>query len=305
VLSQQAQQLQAAAQQALDTVRRSYLAQLHNKTDRNVIAYYSGFLSKPESVFNLGIVDEDKNGFMMAIHGLDRRKNLDLLLHTPGGSLAATESIVDYLRQMFPNDIRVIVPQIAMSAGTMIACCANKILMAKHSNLGPIDPQLRGYPAHGVIQEFRRAYQEIKRDRAKAELWRPILSKYHPTFLSECENGIIWASSFVEDQLKKHMFGGMQGATAKAKAVVRHLTDYRGNKAHNRHIHYDECKKIGLDVDLIETAIDAQFQDLVLTVHHCLMHALMNTPSFKIIENHQGAAFVKQNIVAQIQQPRP
>ena len=302
-----AQQAQAAAQSAIDGVRRQYLAQLHQRTQRNIIVYYSGWLSKPDNIVNLGIVDEDKNGFMMAVHGLDRTKGLDLMLHTPGGSLAATESIVDYLRKMFPTDIRVIVPQLAMSAGTMIACCSNRILMATHSSLGPIDPQVRGVPAHGVIQEFRRAFREIKKDPAKAEIWRPILSKYSPTFLSECENGIIWASSFVEEQLKQHMFKGKRGAAAKAKEAVRRLTDYRGNKAHNRHIDRDSCQKIGLDVDAIETIDGPEFQDLVLTVHHCLMHALMNTPSFKIIENHQGAAFVKQNFAfpAQMQQPLP
>ena len=35
-------------------------------------------------------------------------------------------------------------------------------------------------------------------------------------------------------------------------------------------------------------------QDLVLTVHHCYMHTLMNTAAFKIIENHLGNALVKQ-----------
>jgi ClpP class serine protease len=153
----QSQQLQAAAGQAIDFVRRDYLKALHGKTQRNTIAYYSGWLSKPSNILNLEIVDEDKNGFMMAIHNLDRTKGLDLIIHTPGGKLAATESIVDYLRRMFPDDIRAIVPQIAMSAGTMLACACDTILMAKHSNLGPIDPQFGPYPAHGVIEEFRRA----------------------------------------------------------------------------------------------------------------------------------------------------
>jgi hypothetical protein len=49
---------------------------------------------------------------------------------------------------------------------------------------------------------------------------------------------------------------------------------------------------------------DSEFQDLVLTVHHCYMHALMNTPSFKIIENHKGIAFVKMEIPVGIQQPQ-
>jgi ClpP class serine protease len=67
------------------------------------------------------ITDEDKNGFMMAVHKLDRTKGLDLFLHTPGGSISSTQSIVDYLHKMFGKNIRAIVPQIAMSAGTMIA----------------------------------------------------------------------------------------------------------------------------------------------------------------------------------------
>ncbi len=63
-----------------------------------------------------------------------------MILHTPGGDIAATESIVDYLYCMFDKDIRVIVPQISMSAGTMIALASKEIVMGKHSNLGPIDP---------------------------------------------------------------------------------------------------------------------------------------------------------------------
>ncbi len=49
---------------------------------------------------------------------------------------------------------------------------------------------------------------------------------------------------------------------------------------------------MGLKVKLIED--DKKLQDLVLTVHHCFMHSIMNTPSYKLIENHLGAAFVKQ-----------
>lgn len=122
---------QAAAQGAVDAERREYLQKLHAYTKRNVIAYYSAWLSKP-GVQGSDINDEDKNGFMMAVHKLDRTKGLDLILHTPGGSIAATESLVDYLRQMFGRDIRAVVPQIAMSAGTMVACACKGILMTRH-----------------------------------------------------------------------------------------------------------------------------------------------------------------------------
>lgn len=275
---------------AFDLVRREYLLKLHQHTGRNVIAYYSAFLSKrnvdPE------INDEDKNGFMMAVHQLDRSKGLDLILHTPGGSIAATQSLVYYLQQMFDKNIRAIVPQIAMSAGTMIACSCREILLAKHSNLGPIDPQLGGVPTRGVVLEFREACKEVKADPSRIPIWQSIIGKYPPTFLSQCDNAWRWSNSFVREQLESVMFQGEPDAKEKARQVVRKLTDYRGNRTHERHIHFEEAEQIGLKVKRVED--DQDFQDLLLTVHHCFMHSLMNTASYKIIENHLGAAFVKQ-----------
>lgn len=296
----QAQLHNQAAQGALDTVRRKYLQALRDNTGRNVIAYYSGFLSKPDAPM-LGITDEDKNGFMMAIHSIgaqERRRGLDLILHTPGGSIAATESLVDYLHKIFGNDIRAIIPQIAMSAGTMIACSAKEILMTRHANLGPIDPQLGNLPAYGVKEEFKRACKEVRKDNSKIPIWQSIIGRYGPTFLSQCENSIDWSKKFVEKQLEHVMFHGDPQAKAKAKKIVRRLTDYRGNKTHQRHIHFEELQAMDLKISLIED--DQNFQDVVLTVHHCFMHSLMNTPAFKMIENHKGSAFVKQQIVQQM-----
>lgn len=148
----------------LDLVRRKYLKIMHEYTGRNIIAYYSGFLQKPGG--SVSVDDNDKNAFMQTVYGLDKSKGLDLILHTPGGNTAATESIVDYLRKMFGNDIRAFVPQIAMSAGTMIALSCKEIIMGKQSNIGPIDPQFGGMSCAGVIEEFNNAVNEIKKDSA-------------------------------------------------------------------------------------------------------------------------------------------
>ena len=105
----------------LSTVKK-YLQKHNQKTGRNVIVYYSGWLNvDDEKVF---IKLNDKQGFMNAIKDLDKSKGLDLIIQTPGGSVDATESIIDYLHSIFDDNIRVIVPLIAMSGGTMIACSA-------------------------------------------------------------------------------------------------------------------------------------------------------------------------------------
>lgn len=279
-----------AAAQAMDTVRRKYLRSLAKHTERNVIAYYSGFLQKP-GILQTQISDEDKNGIMTCVHNLDRARGLDLIIHTEGGNIAATQSLVHYLQQMFGKDIRAIVPQIAMSAGTIIACCSKSILMGKQSNLGPIDPHIAGIPTKGVIQEFDKALKEIKKDAAKIHVWQPILRQYRPTFLGQCENALKWSNSFVKQQLSDNMFFGVRGKKGKIAKIIRALTNYQ--KGHAHHLHMDDCIDMGLNIEKLED--DAVLQDLVLTCHHSFMHAFANTTAMKIIENHNGAAFVKHH----------
>jgi ATP-dependent protease ClpP protease subunit len=276
---------------SLDTVRRRYLRKFHEKTGRNVIAYYSGWLQKP-GVLTTAVSDDDKNGLMATIHNLDRSKGLDLILHTPGGDITATESIVDYLRRMFGTDIRAIIPQLAMSAGTMLACSCQEIIMGKQSNIGPIDPQFNGIPAHGVIAEFEKAIEEVKKDPATTPLWQTIVGKYHPTFIGECANAIDLASSMVKEWLESGMFAKDADKAEKAQKIVDYLNNHKDTKAHSRHIHIDEAKCIGLNIKTLENDYDQEFQDLVLTIHHSFMHTFANSTAAKILENHLGNAIM-------------
>lgn len=275
---------------ALDQVRRKYLKQLNRHTDRNIIAYYSGWLAQPRPMQVMSVNDADKNGFMAAIHKLDRTKGLDLILHTPGGDLAAAESLVDYLHKMFGDDIRAVVPQLAMSAGTMIACAAKEIVMGKQSNLGPTDPQIGGVPASGVLAEFEKAMRQIEHNSSVAEAWRPIIEKYHPSFLGSCENAVTWSKQITADWLKRGMFKDQDDAAASAIRVVDGLTDPDATLNHSRHIHIEKLEELGLKIKRLED--DEKHQDLVLTVHHAFMHTFHSTGAVKIIENHAGAAHV-------------
>lgn len=280
---------------ALDTVRRKYLKKLSQHRGRNVIAYYSGWLQKP-GFARSSINDDDKNGLMAAIHKLDKQKGLDILLHTPGGDMAATESIIDYLHKMFNGNIVAIIPQLAMSGGTMIACSCSEIIMGKQSNIGPIDPQFNGIPAHGVIKEFQQAIDEIKLDPQAAPIWQVIIGKYHPTFLGECQNAIKLADLVVKRRLVEVMFKGDTDADKKAEDVVKFLNEHEDSLTHARHIHIEEAKGCGLVIEDLEK--DEVLQDLVLTTHHCFMHTFANSQAIKIIENQLGNAVVSMGAVS-------
>ena len=279
-----------AASQTMDRVRRKYLLALSQVTGRNVIAYYSGFLTKPR-VEGIDINDDDINAFMACIHGLDRAKGLDLILHTPGGAIAATESLTKYLHEMFHGDIRAIVPQIAMSAGTMIALSTKSIVLGEHSSLGPIDPQIGGIPADVVVTEFTRAYDEIKADPLKAHVWAPILSRYMPSFLTQCEYAVEWSKSFVRSSLESNMLKDRDDRAHVAASIVSALSSAALNKAHNKHIHYKALRELGVIVERLEE--NPLLQDSVLTVHHCFTHTMSSTTAIKVVENHLGRAAVR------------
>ena len=280
----------------LDTIRRKYLKTMYKYTGRNIIAYYSAFLQKPNE--NVSIDDNDKNALMQAVYGLDKSKGLDLILHTPGGNTAATESIVNYLRSIFGNNIRAFIPQIAMSAGTMIALSCNEIIMGKQSNIGPIDPQFGGMSCAGVIEEFDTAIEDIKRDPISVNLWSLIISKYHPTFLGDCKKAITWSEKMVKDWLCTNMLSDNPDSEKIADNIVKKLGSHEETFTHQKHIHIDECKSWGIKVIPLEDLNKAKIggckdlQDCVLTIHHTYMHTFSNSNAVKIVENHTGSAMI-------------
>lgn len=284
-----------AAGSKYDVIRKRHLRALSRYTKRNTIIYYSGWLQKPilqqDAAIPLGISDADKNGFMSAIHKMDRAKGLDLLLHTPGGDMAATESLIDYLRLMFGSNVRAMIPQIAMSGGTIMALSCKEIIMGKESSLGPIDPQYGGIAANALLAEFERIRSEIKADASNALLWQPVLSKIRPGFITECENALEWAQSMAKRLLTDCMFAGERGARTKINKIISHLTENSNTKHHGRHIGLEEAKSI-FGHHIVELETDPKLQDLVLSVHHAAALTMQATPAIKLIENDQGRAYM-------------
>lgn len=293
---------------AYDAVRRKYLALLKNKTGRDVILYATKWTSPGVSPNDTSITEEDVQGFMEVIHGLSSQ-DLDLIVHSPGGSAEVTEALVSYIRTKFTN-IRVIVPQAAMSAATMLACSANSIMMGKHSFLGPIDPQfiittqigIQSVPAQAILDQFDKAKEECQDPKLLGH-WLPILSQYGPALIVQCENAIDLSKTLLTEWLERYMFSGNPDAADKAKNIAHYLSDHKEFKSHGRHISRDKAKELKLNIEDLES--DQDIQDLVLSVFHTTTHTFSGTPAVKIIENHNGKAFVKIQQTVSVQLPAP
>jgi hypothetical protein len=272
----------------LTELRRNYLKCISSITGRNLITYYSGWLKYPGAP-NVEINDNDKNAIMNAIHKMDRKKGLDLILHTPGGDIAATESIVTYLKKMFNNDIRAIVPQISMSAGTMIAMSCKEIIMGHQSSLGPIDPQMGGVACQAVIDEFRRAVTEVSINPASLGLWQTIIGKLNPTFLTACEDALKWSETLATKWIQE------VNQSVNIADIKDTFLDHNNSYSHSRHISKDDCRKAGLNITDLEN--DQDLQENVLSLHHCYMILIDMINVSKIVENQDGKCYLQRAVL--------
>lgn len=114
-------------------------------------------IHRQESISLLGIpisryiTIEDSEQILRAIRLTPPDVPIDLILHTPGGLVLATEQIARALIR-HPAKVTVFVPHYAMSGGTMLALAADEIVMDANAVLGPVDPQLGNFPAASIIK---------------------------------------------------------------------------------------------------------------------------------------------------------
>lgn len=241
---------------------------------------------------------------MSSLYGMQWEKGLCLILHTPGGVTNAAESIVAYLRSKFA-DLEVIVPAFAMSAGTMITLAADRVVMGRQSQLGPIDPQFifggRSLSAQAVVDQFERAKSEIKADVTMAHAWAPILATIGPALLQEAQNALAYGERMVARWLEQYMFKGHPDAAARAAATAKHFNDATIHKSHGRRIDRNEARQHGLVVEDLEA--DQLLQEEVLTSYHLMTITVEKSPIVKLITNSNGRFWVKNFNIAQVAIP--
>lgn len=276
-----------------DIIRREYISELQNYTGNDTIIYAAAFPCRLPNVSGnlLSIGQNDIQGFMTCLNGL-KGDTLDLVIHSPGGSLEATEQLVQYLRAKY-NHIRAIIPQNAMSAATMLACACDEIIMGKQSAIGPIDPQMtlvkqngvsHTLPAHSILADFERAKIEIARDKNSANVWIPKLMEIPNGFLDLCQKTIDLSKSKVAEWLDLFMF--KNSTEKKGTTIASWLGDFNEHKTHGRPINYQLAREKGLKITLLED--DQELQDKVLNVFHATLVTFDMAPCVKIIENNLG-----------------
>lgn len=273
-------------------VVEKYIAKLSQHTKRTTICYMSAFSvikSPVPSPFH-SIIDQDIQGFMTCSNNVDK-KTLDLLLHTPGGDYEATKRIINYLHETYDH-IRVFIPHMAMSGGTLIACSADEIHMGPYSSLGPTDPQvfLNGnyVPVDAIIDEFNKAFSEVSEDPSTALLWNERLSQVPFGKLIAAENMKKNSLEYLKDILKQRNCPNKEDE--KIDTIAKFLNSHKEHSSHGKGISLKTAKETGLNV--MDMRKDKTLEDTILSIYHAAIILFEKTTSQKIIINNKKRKYI-------------
>lgn len=234
--------------------RQDLINAIQQATGRKLVCYVSE---------TAAVTRDDVVPLMDTLHRVEVGTSVDFLLHTSGGDVDAADKIVRLLqRRVGANaELRVVVPDFAKSAGTLIAIGATKIVMSDSSELGPIDPQIvtrdaagntSQRPAHAYVDAYESLIRTINdpasyEDGRRTDAEQHLLTKCDPALLDLCRQALKRSRQLAEDLLKKGML--RDGSWTK---VALDLTDnQRWLSQHGAVIDSEDAQSMGLHVEYL------------------------------------------------------
>jgi ClpP class serine protease len=216
-------------QKNLESARLTLIHKIEKKRKSRVIA----LIHRQETMALLGfpimkyINIEDSEAILRAIRLTPNKMPIDIVLHTPGGLVLATEQIAHALVQ-HKGKVSVFIPHYAMSGGTLLSLAADEIVMDENAVLGPVDPQLGQYPASSILKVLK------EKNKNKIDDETLILAD----IAKKAERQV---KTFVTTILISNDY-----PKKKAEQIAKILTE--GKWTHDYPITYQEAGKLGLHV---------------------------------------------------------
>lgn len=228
--------------------RQDLIRQIQEATGRKLICYVSGPAGYVERDDVLPLTD--------LLYRVEPDAKLDLMLHTLGGDVDAAEKIAGLLlKAVGPHgELRIVVPDCAKSAGTLISLAAQSIVMSDTSELGPIDPQVvttapDGSRSSRPAQSYIDAYDDMikqMQDGADGPALQQLISKFDPALLDMCRKALARSRKFAEKFLRDGMF---RGETANFTDIAGRLSSRAQWLSHGAVVNADDAASVGLKID--------------------------------------------------------
>lgn len=192
-----------------------HITAIEKKMDGDVLAFFGPILFGVEDFIRQAVEETKK-----------KRRKLIVVLETPGGYVEVVQRIADTLRHHYPRRVEFVIPDHAMSAGTVLVTCGDAIHMDYFSVLGPIDPQVetpegKMIPALGYLEKYKELIEKSKIGALSTAEMTFLISKFDPAELYSYERAKELSNSLLKEWLVKYKFKNWKVTKSRRKKVTR------------------------------------------------------------------------------------
>jgi hypothetical protein len=286
--------------EALAAERKKQLARIAEIRSRDVLVYAADLNAANAPI---GVQYDDLLPINDQLANVDGEQ-VDLILETGGGSGEVAEDIVDLLHDKY-EEVGVIVPGTAKSAGTLMVMAGNEILMEPASSLGPIDAQIQWqgkvFSADALLEGIESIKEEVEKTGKLNKAFIPILQGISPGELQSAENALEFAQKLVTDWLVRYKFRNWdthastgkevteKERKARAREVAMKLCDHKSWLTHGRSIKLPHLEEMRLKI----TNYQEEYPDLADAVrrYHTLLRMTFESNIYKVFETPKSQIY--------------
>ena len=204
-----------------------------------------------------------------------KRSNLLVILETDGGSIETTERISDVFRHHYKGEVSFLIPNRAMSAGTILVMSGDRILMDYYSVLGPIDPQVQNaegqvVPALGYLEKFKELVQKSSKGKLTQAELAFMLDKFDPAHLHRLEQAQEHSVDLLKRWLVQYKFKNWTHTLGRGIPVTQKMKAERAkeiaNKLNNTRLWRSHGR--GLSIEVVKRDLKLIVEDFGTELAH-------------------------------------
>jgi len=229
------------------------------------VAFYHSF------VYEVMLVDQDVAMLEDVLMGTDTQNGLTVIVSSPGGSALAVERLINVCREHSAGDFEVIVPKQAKSAATLLCFGANRILMSRTSELGPIDMQVYlrtqdgGFyaPVDVILNSYETLLDQATKTEGRPDPYLQQLMNYDARLIEYYKREQALGEDIAVAALQQSMFSGKSRRQILRR--IRPFIEPSETKSHGRAILIEQAKQCGLNVQ--EVPIHEELWEQIMELH--------------------------------------
>lgn len=262
---------------------------------------------RPAILYCTAVSEETIPPLYECLSHLGHVDSLDLIIGTAGGSVTVARQVAVLLRQ-FTNNLTIVVPHMAKSAGTLICLAADELILGALAELGPIDAHMGtsqqpvndapGLVSAEDVRLFRSMASDwfgVDRDEDRLQVLALVSQRIFPASLAAFYRYDKLARD-IASELLEYQLPGLERAELRHRIVDKLVSGYH---SHDYPILRDDIQELGLRAVRASPSLEGLLWRISQVMRPSATERFTNDGSERVVGAIGGLGLMAEHVVRQ------